>query len=470
LGSIDRIEKEKRSKDSRSNSITVVISCKDLRQQRITLQTNGLSEYILEKSIQMIAAQAFPNDKALFFAFTHSLPSEPLCLSLVEPYDAVKEFSRLGMLDVISHTGDQSLWRISIANNEYRLCNTYPKVIVVPRKISDDDLVGISNFRSGHRLPVMCWGDKDTGATMWRSSQPKAGVSGSCSVDEKMLDLIAQSCVYKKTPMGGLKVTGDPLLYIIDCRAKTSALANRASGAGYESQNNYPNTRIDFCNIGNIHVMRESLKGLTATLLSCTPMGNDVSFSKQIEDSGWLTHIRLVLKCALDTAVLIQKGLPVLVHCSHGWDRTAQICSLSQLLLDPYYRTMDGFRVLVEKEWCSFGHPFPLRSANGQDRANRQEDQISPIFLQFLDCTYQIVNQNPHYFEFNFRYLLTLSDHIHSGRFGTFLFGCDMERDTHHADQRCVNVWTYLHYNRMSFLNPLYMDPNLPNTPTTHSL
>ena len=55
---------------------------------------------------------------------------------------------------------------------------------------------------------------------MWRSSQPKSGVSGACVADEKLLDLIAQSCVYKKTPTGGVKAFGDPLLCIIDCRPK----------------------------------------------------------------------------------------------------------------------------------------------------------------------------------------------------------------------------------------------------------
>lgn len=39
------------------------------------------------------------------------------------------------------------------------------------------------------------------------------------------------------------------------------------------------------------------------------------------------------------------QGNPVLVHCSDGWDRTAQIVALAQLMLDPYYRTLEGFRV-----------------------------------------------------------------------------------------------------------------------------
>jgi len=39
-------------------------------------------------------------------------------------------------------------------------------------------------------------------------------------------------------------------------------------------------------------------------------------------------------------------------------DRTAQICGVTQVLLDPYFRTIEGFATLVEKEWCAFGHKF----------------------------------------------------------------------------------------------------------------
>ena len=42
-----------------------------------------------------------------------------------------------------------------------------------------------------------------------------------------------------------------------------------------------------------------------------------------------------------------QQNGNALVHCSDGWDRTTQLTSLVQLLMDPYYRTIKGFMVHV---------------------------------------------------------------------------------------------------------------------------
>ena len=78
----------------------------------------------------------------------------------------------------------------------------------------------------------------------------------------------------------------------------------------------------------------------------------------QIEQTGWLRHVALVLIGAKDAAYIVEQGMSVVIHCSDGWDRTAQLSALTELLLDPYYRTVDGFAILVEKHWCSFGYKF----------------------------------------------------------------------------------------------------------------
>jgi len=45
------------------------------------------------------------------------------------------------------------------------------------------------------------------------------------------------------------------------------------------------------------------------------------------------------------TQAVAEEGVSVLVHCSDGWDRTAQVCSVASVLLDPYYRTLKGLMV-----------------------------------------------------------------------------------------------------------------------------
>jgi hypothetical protein len=81
------------------------------------------------------------------------------------------------------------------------------------------------------------------------------------------------------------------------------------------------------------------------------------------------------------------------VHCSDGWDRTAQLCSLAAIILDPYYRTFEGLMVLIEKDWMHFGHQFGKRLGQGVN--NPMSEEKSQVFLQFLDCITQIMHQFP---------------------------------------------------------------------------
>ena len=90
----------------------------------------------------------------------------PTAISPLPPFNIMKEFNRLGVLDILAVTEKSeraSLFRTSDVNMNYNLCNTYPRVIIVPSKISDEELFMSANFRSGHRLPALCWADKETG-------------------------------------------------------------------------------------------------------------------------------------------------------------------------------------------------------------------------------------------------------------------------------------------------------------------
>ena len=75
--------------------------------------------------------------------------------------------------------------------------------------------------------------------------------------------------------------------------------------------------------------------------------GEDLKFYPTMAESQWYDYVFLILAGAKQLAKNLLSGLNNLVHCSDGWDRTAQLCSLAGIILDPYYRTLDGFAVLI---------------------------------------------------------------------------------------------------------------------------
>lgn len=52
----------------------------------------------------------------------------------------------------------------------------------------------------------------------------------------------------------------------------------------------------------------------------------------------------------------------------------------------------------------------------------------SPLFLMFLDCVWQLLEQYPAAFEFSEVYLMILYDSARISLFGTFLFNCPHQR------------------------------------------
>ena len=60
-------------------------------------------------------------------------------------------------------------------------------------------------------------------------------------------------------------------------------------------------------------------------------------FWSQFEATGWLDFIMINLKISTEISKLVSEGNNVLIHCSDGWDRTPQLVTISQILLDPYF-------------------------------------------------------------------------------------------------------------------------------------
>lgn len=345
--------------------------------------------------------------------------------------DLGAEFERMGV------PCDQ--WQLTDVNRDYKVCETYPRDLYVPVTASKPIIVGSSKFRSKGRFPVLTYFYQEKKAAVCRCSQPLSGFSARCLEDESMLQAISKANHNSR------------FLYVMDTRPKLNALANRAAGKGYENEDNYSNIRFQFVGIENIHVMRSSLQKLLEVTGTRSLSMSD--YLVGLESSGWLRHIKAIVDAAvfLTRAVTVE-GASVLVHCSDGWDRTAQVCALGALLMDPYYRTVKGFMVLIEKDWISFGHKFADRC----DQLDGDPKEVSPIFTQFLECVWQLTEQFPQAFEFSEWFLLQIHEHVHSCQYGNFLGNNQRQREELQLRERTHSLWAFLMSEKRNHLNPFY--------------
>ncbi|CAK7273662.1 phosphatidylinositol-3-phosphatase ymr1 [Sporothrix epigloea] len=516
------------------------------------------------------------------YAFSYVPPRQEKALCGWHLYDARAEFRRQGISEKLTDKG----WRISTINKDYAFSPTYPALIVVPSKISDNVLKYAGQFRSRARIPALTYYHPVTQCSITRSSQPLVGVRNNRSIQDERL---VSACFSKSTAIfksenatssidlngssssgeaasGDVKTSaydgtsstlsesptpdrgddsaseaddgsdgkpGSRLVgarrdnLIVDARPAINSLAMQVVGKGSENMDHYKSAKKVFLSIDNIHVMRDSLNKVIEAVrdadVSPLPPNQDL-----LARSGWLKHIRGIL--AGSQTIARQVGVSaahVLIHCSDGWDRTSQLSGLSQIMLDPYFRTIDGFIVLVEKDWLSFGHMFQQRSgylnsekwfvtqndamagtkidpgesdgrnfdhavatarrffkkslsqdkdesdgdgagAAGEDVDNDSQTgpvegsqatrpkEISPVFHQFLDATYQLLRQYPARFEFNERFLRRLLYHLYSCQYGTFLYNNECQRRDAKVHEKTSSVWDYFLSRRAEFLNPKY--------------
>lgn len=453
MGLVETTKDEKSTSQAGLPELRVTLQTKDLR----TLVFLVASEADIRTIHEAFSAFGTPGNPSMLFAFKYLdalRRLEPAAKDLDvgwAVYDPLQEYARMGIeTELIPNA--QCPWRVSELNRQYDLCSSYPSALVLPKKMTDQALKAVAGFRKRGRLPAMSWcgGPQLSYASLWRCSQTTEGLMGQkCPEDQAIVNAIR---------MGSGKQNRD--LLVIDLRPRMSAWANKAGGGGFEA---YPNCKVIFGGIDNIHCVREAWRSMTAAVNKVVE-GEVGSWLKDVANSAWYDYIGAIMGSMLKIIKeILDFKTNVMVHCSDGWDRTAQATSLVMLCLDPHYRTQAGFVKLVQKEWCSFGHRFRTRCALGEPASQ----EYSPVFIQWLECVYQLQQQFPQAFEFSSAGLLRLTQEVYTNLYGTFLTDNEQERSQKVA-AHTPSLWTTLlrPEEAATWRNPSYKAHDAPIVPS----
>ncbi|GAB1292178.1 Myotubularin-related protein 10 [Apodemus speciosus] len=196
-----------------------------------------------------------------------------------------------------------------------------------------------------------------------------------------------------------------------------------------------------------------------------------------LESTRWLEYVRAFLKHSAELVYILESQRLSVVLQVGGRQRPELSGSFSC--------SSDDGSILQDNYWISesgaegVGHGGIPVSRQMQPLEEVRE-RVSPLFLLFLDTTWQLLEQYPAAFEFSETYLAVLGDSTRISLFGTFLFNSPHERvkqSTEFAISKNIqlgdekglkfpSVWDWaLQFtakDRTLFHNPFYIGKSTP--------
>ena len=327
LGLIDQLEHR--------DLFFIHIYCKDGRCYRVQFSSTAACEEWTKRILNETAPPAKIEDVFAFSHFAWACETSFEELSCSVSGGDLSDFTWFRSELARLRFDLQGSWRVSMANQEHKLCPTYPQEILVPASISDSVLEKVAQFRSARRVPAIVWRNTANGAVLARCSQPEVGWLGwRSSEDEELVRAVAEACAYDsgtsrhssgsdvsscdQTSNGG----GIPSLkdlsaeaaargevrkvLIVDARSYAAAVGNRARGGGVECPEYYPNAEIQFMNLANIHSIRKSFLALRSL---CHSPPDQTSWFQALDGTKWLHHMSGLLKASVRCVTALQASI-----------------------------------------------------------------------------------------------------------------------------------------------------------------
>ena len=358
----------------------IVMYCKDMRVVRLCVDAPQRARLKFAAALRNRALPPEGGERELAFAVAHCTARGADRTSGGNGwgvYDPQQELDRM-----VSGTPAAGAWTL-VSNAGFQHVETYASALLVPSTFTSDDLRSAGAARSKGRMAAATWLYPQRGTVLLRASMPSIGLGRATGDKPQLEKYVAAATVGHAGLSGGAKGDRAGTLWIADARPVLNAQVTRLKGGGAEFD--IPN--LSFHNIENIHVMRASASLLVAActpsigssrtsdgdaahaVASAQPAIADGGFLAAVDQSKWLQYVATVLAGATSVAELLHgrvdprtgrevDATSVLVHCSDGWDRTAQLCAIAQLILDPFFRallrvTYMAGRAICRVCWCT---------------------------------------------------------------------------------------------------------------------
>ncbi|ELU13417.1 hypothetical protein CAPTEDRAFT_222446 [Capitella teleta] len=374
-------------------STTVVknleIHCKDFQIHNFSLKATPKDE--AKRLINAIVHHTMPSRHDLLFAFEYRGDAEP--------DDRIPQVSRFnGHWDWEAEMSRLQAkgFKVIDINTRFQHSENLPESFVVPSSLSNNDiLLALTNF-ANYRCPTWSYSHSN-GAALVRMPflLPNSEME---DLEAKMLTAVKISHPEQKAP----KV--------------------------YSLLEMLPTIR-------DIQVSYEKLRVLCMPTTLKDVESTDVVWYSELCNTKWMYSVYTLLKLSLRIVDYISnEGFSVVIKEKDSRDLSPLVACLVQLLLDPHTRTIQGFQSLVEREWVAMGHRFKDRLG----LVHGTEAEKSPIFLLFLDCVWQLLQQFPSAFQFSEMYLTSIWDSACFGLFENFLFNCSREHENAKSDTRLI--------------------------------
>eukprot|EP00002_Diphylleia_rotans_P013935 TRINITY_DN2714_c0_g1_i12.p1 TRINITY_DN2714_c0_g1~~TRINITY_DN2714_c0_g1_i12.p1 ORF type:complete len:1010 (-),score=157.29 TRINITY_DN2714_c0_g1_i12:251-3280(-) len=292
-----------------------------------------------------------------------------------DAYDVIREFRRQGALHPSTDTEG---WRITDFNNVWQAVESYPAKLLVPTSFSDARLAAVAKYRVLGRFPILSWFHLSSRGFITRSSEPHGYPNHRESVDNGSFLKDLQKTLSPGGRLVSVEERGMP----------QQAQYSSVSGSRYVCPHLLDGISVEISGFEPLESRAESLSKLEDMMYAQTE-DDEFDWMVKWEDTKWPHHQKALLACAIRISALVQQGNGVLLSCYRGYDSSSMASSLAQILLDPFYRTFQGFQVLVEKEWVSMGYPFGVLLGNSLSDLN-PPPYAGASFLQFMDGIYQV--------------------------------------------------------------------------------